>query len=132
MNLKESESEFQTAIIELAHYQGWLVEHKRPAHLEDGRWITPIQGDVGGPDLILARAGVVYLVELKSQKGKLTPEQELWQKAANTEIWRPGNWEYIEALLTAPVPETEKRPAREAVFRKRKKEEVHPASFFLK
>ena len=122
MNLKESESEFQDAIIQLAHYCGWLVEHKRPAMRKDGQWRTAIQGDPGGPDLLLARGGIVILAELKSDTGKLTPEQGRWHIAANTQIWRPHDWQYIEALLTQPIPEPEKRPAREAVFRKRRKD----------
>ncbi len=95
----ETEAQFQQAVLDLAHHCGWLVEHKRPARLVDGSWRTAIQGDKGGPDLLLARAGVVILAELKTDKGKLSLEQEAWHEAAKTVIWRPNRWTEIEATL---------------------------------
>ena len=45
------------------------------------------------PDLILARRGVVILAELKSQTGRLSREQQMWQTAlgAHHRVWRPSD-----------------------------------------
>lgn len=86
-----SEEQLLQSIIELAKTFHWLVEHKRPAMLVNGEYRTAIQGDKGGPDLVLARAGVFLLVELKSQKGKLSREQEEWREAGVITL-RPSDW----------------------------------------
>lgn len=85
-----TEAQFQSAVIDLAHYRGWLVHHTRAARTEKG-WRTPIQGDAGFCDLVLARAGVVLLVELKAEKGRLSPEQKRWasQLGFRYRCWYP-------------------------------------------
>ena len=89
-----TEAEFQTQVIDLAHRYGWFVSHQRPAQIA-GRWMTPVQGDAGAPDLLLAhpRHGVL-LVELKTDTGRLSPEQVKWGKAIEGStnlyrLWRP-------------------------------------------
>ncbi len=86
-----SEADLLRSVIELAHIFGWKVQHTRPARLGNGQWRTAIQGDAGGPDLTLARHGVFILAELKSEHGKLSPEQQEWQEAGVL-LWRPGDW----------------------------------------
>ena len=99
-----NEAEFQKAIIELAHLYGWAVAHFRSAMTQRGNWVTPLQGDAKGfPDLVLVRDGVIF-AELKSEKGKLTPEQQEWidlLKAAGQEVyvWRPSDRDDIEVIL---------------------------------
>jgi len=56
----------------------------------------------GWPDLVIARrhvkgysAGAALFAELKSENGKVTPEQEEWLEAltwagCTTRVWRPG------------------------------------------
>ena len=91
------ESELQHAVVELAHLRGWLVAHFRPARLESGRVITPVSADGAGfPDLVLVRDRVLF-VELKSERGRLAPAQELWrdrllQADAVWHVWRPADW----------------------------------------
>ena len=58
-----SEADFQQRIIDLAGHTGWHVVHYRAAW-QAGKWRTPMTGDKGCPDLILARRGVVILAEL--------------------------------------------------------------------
>jgi len=59
-----------------------------------------MQGDVGFPDLVLARAGKVIFAELKSETGKLSPTQREWANALGTlRIWRPRDIDLIEAEL---------------------------------
>jgi hypothetical protein len=61
-------------------------------------------GDVGFPDLILARAGRLVVVELKTERGRLGPGQALWLelfRAADVEVhvWRPGDMPSIQETL---------------------------------
>jgi hypothetical protein len=111
-----SESELQGAVIELAHTSGWLVHHTRAARSRKG-WRTPIQGDAGFCDLVLAKNGCVLFAELKSERGRVSPEQQAWIRALDGErqgallpgqrrvlrpvcdggwisivVWRPSDW----------------------------------------
>lgn len=60
-----------------------------------------MQGHPGFPDLVLARNGEVLFVELKSEKGKLSPEQRDWLAHTNGRLWRPADWPDICTLLDA-------------------------------
>lgn len=69
---KMTEDELLAAILDAAKYLGWRAYHVRNSKA------GIIQGDAGFPDLVLARKGRVLFVELKSEKGKLTPAQWAW------------------------------------------------------
>jgi hypothetical protein len=96
-----SEDELQSSVIQMAHACGWLVMHTRPVNThrqrtrKDGTvanvWETPIQGDKGFPDLVLARRGVVLHVELKTEAGGFRDGQLEWIAAigATAGTWRP-------------------------------------------
>ena len=88
-----SEQALQKHVIAAAQTFGWRVVHFRPAKTEKG-WRTAIEGDKGFPDLVLARMGVVLHVELKTEKGKMTGDQERWAYNLGTswELWRPSHW----------------------------------------
>lgn len=109
-----SEAEFTTMVVRLAQVNGWMVYHPLPATVREqdsvenapdggvnfvrGRWKkvrTPLQGDRGFPDLVLARDGEVLHVELKLDGSYLRPDQKLWQAAMGDqfEVWRPSDWE---------------------------------------
>ena len=61
----------------------------------------------GFPDLVIAIPPDLYLVELKSQKGRISPEQQAWQftlsKCHNVRsgIIRPGDIDRLDKLLRA-------------------------------
>lgn len=101
-----SEKEFQAQVIQLARLHGWIVAHFRPAQTRKGKWVTPVAADGKGyPDLVLVRDRVIF-AELKTDTGKLTPEQEQWHErlkaaGAQAEVWRPMFFQLIEAALTA-------------------------------
>lgn len=100
-----SEASFQASVIDLAHLQGWLVHHTRPAMNRRGQWATPIQGDPGWPDLVLVRAGHLIIRELKAEGARPSAEQWVWLEALEsvghieTGIWRPSDWPEIERTL---------------------------------
>ena len=89
--------EFQPAVIELAEWLGYRVYH-----------VAKVKGQlrsrtgVGFFDLVMMRDGRIILPEFKSEKGKLSDDQEAWAAegkaaaAANPKVeyylWRPTDW----------------------------------------
>jgi len=95
-----SEADFQRTVIEYAKLRGWLVHHTRTVMERSGKWATPIQGDPGFPDLVLARQDQVIFIELKSERGKATEGQIAWADAiGGVLLFRPSDWPAIEAVL---------------------------------
>lgn len=81
-----SEKELSQWIVDQAHQLGWRVS-RTPT------W-RPTGTDPGMVDLVLVRGGVVLLCELKSERGKLSPAQEDWQREAGTHhrLWNTDSW----------------------------------------
>jgi hypothetical protein len=75
--LAASEADLQAMLVRAAMLRGWMVAHFRPAPSSRG-WRTPVEGNAGFPDLVLARDGVVFAWELKGQGGRPTLEQTAW------------------------------------------------------
>ena len=106
-----TEEQFMTAVAQYARYHGWLVAHFRPARngrSRGKRWHTPVQFDGAGfPDLVLARDGEIIFAELKSERGRLQPNQRRWierlasagAQSVEVHVWRPRDWEHIQARL---------------------------------
>lgn len=115
----ESEEDFMTRVIAEAKEKGWMVQHVRPSIVtKNGEKVyrTAIQGDKGGPDLLLARRGRVVFMELKAQytetkkDGGLSKDQRAWRNAIvgdfgppglNTYwyLFRPGDWALVRRVL---------------------------------
>lgn len=90
---QSTERQFQAQVIALATRLGWKVYHTH-----DSRKSQP-----GFPDLVLVRECVLW-VELKTNTGKLTPEQATWlslleHAGQETAIWRPRDWDTIAERL---------------------------------
>lgn len=107
-----TEAAFQAQVLHLAALLGWHRAHFRPAMNARGQWRTAVAGDGKGfPDLVLVRDRVIF-AELKTDRGRTTPEQHAWAdhlRAAGAEyyLWRPRNWEHLQETLTrrnAPPP----------------------------
>ena len=102
--IKVSEAQFMGSIIDLALLRLWLIQHSLPAISNKG-WRTPVQGDTGFPDLVLARAPRLIVAEIKSDKGSASPEQRLWlselSDCPGVEVyyWKPHDWEDIKRIL---------------------------------
>ncbi len=98
MTARISEKHFQSQVLELARLSGW-----RCYHTFDSRRSVP-----GFPDLVLVRAPVVLFAELKSESGKLRPEQREWLEllsrceGVEARLWRPGDWSEVEETLARP------------------------------
>lgn len=112
-----TEAQLQHAVIECAHTFGWRVAHFRPAMTAKG-WRTPVEADGKGfPDLVLVRRGRLIFAELKSDKGRLSDEQNLWfdtllpvirnNPTVHALVWRPKDW------LSGEIEQT-LRPVKEA------------------
>lgn len=98
-----TEDEWASWVIGYASWHGWLCAHFRPAKTAKG-WRTPVSGDVGSPDLLLARHGRVLNVELKTDRGRVRPEQQAWLDAlgAHGQVWRPRDRALVQACLGRP------------------------------
>jgi hypothetical protein len=89
-----SEKEFMAQVVQYAKLRKWLVYHTH-----DSRHSAK-----GFPDLVFVRDTEILFVEMKSDKGKLTPEQEVWVDALvaagqQVAVWRPSYWNAIQESL---------------------------------
>jgi hypothetical protein len=98
-----SEDQWQQQVIELAQLYRWRIHHCRPAQNSRGQYSTPIQGDPGFPDLVLARGGRVLFIELKRNSGVLTDHQQAWRDVLLGGVewfcWRPRHWPEVQEAL---------------------------------
>lgn len=103
-----SERVFTSQVIRLAQFYRWRVAHFRSAWTNKG-YRTPVQGDGKGFfDLVLVRDYVIF-AELKSDVGKLEPEQEKWANLVSAiaearpgiacYVWRPKDYDSIMEIL---------------------------------
>ena len=99
------------------------MNHSRPAR-SNRAWRTPVQGDVGFSDLVLAKDSCVIFAELKYERGRMRPEQIGWVGALSgadgcddktvatvrriddggwvaVVVWRPRDWAsgVVESVL---------------------------------
>jgi hypothetical protein len=110
LDQKISEADFKDMVISVAKRYGWLVHHDLPAQNSRGRWMTNVQGDAGFPDLFMVhpfQGGRPLVIELKAEKGKLTPGQKIWLNACemagcHAAVWKPSDMEYILYTLSNP------------------------------
>ena len=102
----ESEADFERRIVAVAHTFGWRVASFRPGMNRRGRWATPVKYDgKGWPDLTLCHPDTrqVLFVEVKTARGRVTPEQAEWLDAlpsGQVAVWRPADWPEIVARLS--------------------------------
>lgn len=85
--LKMPERTLQSAVMDLAHLLKW-----RTYHTYDSR-----RSNAGFPDIVAVRGSRTVFIELKSDKGILSPEQADWGAAllAAGQEWyefRPQHW----------------------------------------
>lgn len=99
-----TEREFSRQVEDLLNMFGWRWCHFRPARTEQG-WRTALSGTSGFPDYVAVRGTRVLFAEVKSDNGRLSPEQRDWITALDicpgveTYIWRPRMWADIVEIL---------------------------------
>jgi hypothetical protein len=99
-----TEAQFQTWVIGVARWNRWMVQHSRPAREASGAWSTPITGDPGFPDLVLAHKsfGTIF-AELKTETGRVSPPQTAWIESlrlgSEAYVWRPSDAQFIARRL---------------------------------
>jgi hypothetical protein len=103
--VRDIEQNYQDWVIRTLRQNGWRVHAERPAFSKKG-YRTPIQGDPGFPDIIALHDEVNYclVIENKSKKGTLSPDQEKWVIAfaripgVKVLVLRPDEKEKIEKI----------------------------------
>lgn len=95
-----SEAAYQQRIIDYSKLTGWMCMHTRPAKTDKG-WRTPITGNVGFVDLVLARRSMVWFFEVKSETGRADADQLKWMAALGprARVVRPSDWDWIQEVL---------------------------------
>ena len=94
------EKDFQNTVIELAELHGWIVYH-----VANVKHHLRARSSVGFPDLVAVRPPRVIFAELKTEKGKVTPDQRIWFRAlldsgkVEVYLWRPSMWDQIVRIL---------------------------------
>ncbi len=90
-----TEKALQAQVLDLARLSGWRVYHT----FDSRRSVA------GFPDLVMVRPPVVLFAELKTEGGKVRPEQRGWLGAlarcetVEASVWRPGDWPRIQEVL---------------------------------
>lgn len=89
-----SEFSFLAQVRAVAGDYQWLIYHTHNSK----------RSEAGFPDLVLVRGERVIFAELKTMKGKVTPDQNKWLAAlrrAEREVyvWRPDEWDAIHEVL---------------------------------
>jgi len=99
-----TETVFQAQVVELARITGWRTMHVRRSIGKGRRWTTATSV-IGWPDLTIWKPGYFMLIELKTDTGKLSPEQtdvltSLQAAGIDARCWRPTDWDEIQATLS--------------------------------
>lgn len=103
-----TEADFQRQVVELAHILGWRVLHvRRSIGRRGGQQAHQTTTSIKGwPDLLLFHPdrGEHFVAELKSEKGRLRPEQvevlaDLRASGVECHVWRPSNFDEVQARL---------------------------------
>jgi len=90
-----TEKQFESQVKDLAIMFNWFYYHT---------WRS-IHSPAGFPDCVMIRDERVIVVELKSEKGKVSPQQEQWlnafraTKMAEVYVWRPSDFDKIVEIL---------------------------------
>ena len=90
-----TERDLERFVRDAARQFGWARYHTQHS----------IHSAAGWPDEALARGHELILAELKSDKGKLSPEQAKWLtilgqvEVVKVRLWRPSDLDNIVALL---------------------------------
>lgn len=94
--LAPSEKDFQDAVLDLAHLNGWQTYHTYESR----------RSAAGFPDLFLVRPPRIVIAELKTARGRITSAQRAWldllERCPGVEVyvWRPAGFDEIARVLS--------------------------------
>ena len=104
-----TENELQQSIIDYARMNGWRIFHAQTSRVQrkDGSVYYATAGiadSKGWPDLFMVKGRDRLAVEVKSDKGKPSTEQNEWllalfEAGIDARVWRPRDWPAIERRL---------------------------------
>ena len=91
---RQTERQWQTTVVAYAALRGFRAYH---THLS-------IRSQPGWPDLVLIKRPRVLFVELKSDTGRVTAEQQWWLDellgcGQEVHVWRPSMWDEVVEVL---------------------------------
>jgi hypothetical protein len=95
VSVAQTHAEFQAAVVELAESLGWKVYHTYDSRRSNRGW----------PDLALVRGATMLFLELKTEKGTASDEQEAWivrlknVKFVHADVVRPSHWDQLVDIL---------------------------------
>lgn len=102
-----AEKEWQTTLVAALEVFGYVVEHTYPLQTKHG-WRTGSTLS-GKPDLIALRPPRILAIEVKTDKGRLAPDQRavltLYSEVPNARAWvlRPhDSWPDIQSWMRTP------------------------------
>jgi hypothetical protein len=105
-----TEEDFQAQVVAAAHLFGWHHLHVRRTIGRGKKWVTATNVK-GWPDLFLwhEKWERAVAAELKSERGVASPEQleclaSLAAAGIETYVWRPSDWDALEAVLRGGRP----------------------------
>ena len=90
-----TERQWQQRVVDLAQLRGWRHFHAYSSRRSPAGW----------PDLALVRTGRLVLAELKTERGRVRPEQHVWLEQLATvagvevHLWRPSDWPQVQQVL---------------------------------
>jgi len=90
-----TEKEFLAQVIQLGRIYQWGCYHTH-----DSR-----RSAAGFPDIVMVRLSRILFIELKSERGKVTPVQQEWLDAleltgkVETYLWKPSMWDTVVEVL---------------------------------
>ena len=92
-----TEDQLQASVIAVAEAHGWMWHHETDSRRTRAGW----------PDLVLVKGNRIKIIELKSEKGKASPEQQAWLDALadvdtiSTGIVRPSDFDALRRSLAS-------------------------------
>ena len=97
-----SEKQWLAQVRSLARAQGWMTYHTLHSR----------GSEVGFVDLVLLRPPTLLCVELKTDVGRVTLQQQRWLDAlaqvsiVQAYVWRPSDWDQVITTLQEPLKGT--------------------------
>lgn len=99
------EKDFARQVEHLLNLFRWRWYHPAPAYRPSGGYSDSFHGMKGFPDYHAVRRGRLLIAELKTERGRLTPDQHEWldeyRRVPNLEVytWRPHQLDEVKEVL---------------------------------